>query len=176
MLSLAMYLCELAMLDAYTLSFSYSSKAAAALLLAQVSLGSPQHTPMMQAAVSACMGTDSLQRLGPCMAALLRLQQIAHQHTVAAAAASAAAAAAAAPAAFFGPADMEMIACSPAASSAQSGIDSMASAVTAGGMMQAPVPAAQPDDLLAPLRIKFGADCWCGVSTMTPMALLPGQV
>jgi hypothetical protein len=140
-----MYLCELAMLDAGNLGFSYSNKAASALLLAQISIGAPQHTPLMQAAISACMGADSLQAQGPCMAALLRLQQVAYQHALAAAVAAASAG------------------------------SSDASRPPGAGFGGAAAPLEQAEDLLAPLRVKFGADCWCGVSAAAPMALA-GQV
>lgn len=178
-LSLAMYLCELSMLDAYTLGFSYSSKAASALLLAQISIGDPQHTRFMQAGISACMGASALDSLGSCMAVMLRLQQIAYQHTLAAVATAAVAVA-------VSPAHMcaDMMAASYASmGSVLSEDDSMLPADTAAGGPDSQVaastqctPAAgQPDDLLAPLRVKFGADCWCGVSTVCPMALLPGH-
>lgn len=149
-LSLGMYLCELAMLDAGNLGFSYSNKAASSLLLAQISIGNPQHTPLMQGAISACMGADGLQDQGPCMAALLRLQQVAYQHTLAAAVAAASA---------------------PAPAGAGS---SDACRPPVAGFGGAP-PMEQAEDLLAPLRVKFGAECWCGVSAAAPMALA-GQV
>lgn len=147
-----MYLCELSMLDACTLSFSYSTKAAAALLLAHVCLGDPQHTACMEAAVASCMGADGLQGLTPCMAVLLRLQQIAYQHTVASTAAATAAAAA--------------------------GAVQVAAART--GAVPRPAPTAAvappPEDLLGPLRVKFGAPCWCAVSTAPPLVpLMPAQ-
>lgn len=81
-LSLAMFLCELAMLDPHAHSFSHSRTAASALLLAQVSLGSAQHTQHIKAAVASCMGMHSLQGLGPCMMVLLRLQQVAAKPAV----------------------------------------------------------------------------------------------
>jgi hypothetical protein len=173
-----MYLCELSMLDAYTLSFSYSSKAASALLLAQISIGDPQHTHFMQAGISACMGASGLDSLSPCMAVMLHLQQIAYQHTLAAVA-TAAVAAAGSPAHMR--ADMMAASYASTAGSVLSEDDSMMPADTAVGgpdsQMATPcAPAAgQPDDFLAPLRVKFGADCWCGVSNMSPMALLPGH-
>jgi hypothetical protein len=175
-----MYLCELAMLDAYTLNFSYSSKAASALLLAQISLGDPEHTHFMQAGMSACMGASGLDSLGPCMAVMLRLQQIAYQHTLAAVT-TAAVAVAGSPAHMH--ADMMARSYASIAGSVLSEDDTMMPADTEFGGPDSPMavstqcaPAAgQPDDLLAPLRVKFGADCWCGVCTVSPMALLPGH-
>lgn len=158
-LSLAMYLCELAMLDSSTSSSSYSSKAASALLLAQLSLGSPIHTPFIQAAVMSCLGVDTLQGLSPCLAMLLRLQQIAYQHTLAAVSA----------AAQQGGASLNMPAPAQSATGHPPGQQ--------GGPTPAPIGTQQqPEDLLAPLRIKFGAQCWCGVSALPPLALLPMQV
>jgi len=160
-LSLAMYLCELAMLDSHTSSSSYSSKAASALLLAQLSLGSPLHTPFIQAAVMSCLGVDTLQGLSSCLAMLLRLQQIAYQHTLAAVSVSAAAQ--------QGVMSLHMPAPAPSATDHPTGQQ--------GGRPPAPIGTQQqPDDLLAPLRIKFGAECWCGASTIPPLALLPMQV
>jgi hypothetical protein len=173
-LSLAMYLCELSMLDAYTLSFSYSTKAAAALLLAQISLGAPMHTPAMESAVSACMGAGGPQGLTPCMTVLLRLQQIAYEHT-ASAVASATAAAAAADAArmdMFSTAVMSGGSADSAGAHAGAQVAGFGLGVTAVGATPAPpATAVQSEDLLSPLRIKFGGDCWCNVSTALPMVL-----
>jgi hypothetical protein len=157
-LSLAMYLCELAMFDSFTLSYSHSSKAAGALLLAQVCLGRAEFTASIRAAVQACCGLNCLRDLGPPMAVMLRLQHIAYQHTMAAMAS----AAAAQHVSEVGP----------------SSFSSTAAAMDDDGC-PAPGPGAQPEppeDLLAPLRTKFGASCWCSVSHMRPAALLPGQL
>lgn len=157
-LSLAMHLCELSMLDSQPFC-SYGHIAASALLLGQLSLGSPQHTPFIEAAVLDCMGPScSLQDLGPCMALLLRLQQIAYQQTLAALSAAAAAAS-------MGSSREQIFNAS----------DSMSAQPEAQNSAPAG-PAPQPDDLLAPLRVKFAAACWCGVSTVPPLALLPFQV
>jgi hypothetical protein len=173
-LSLAMYLCELSMLDACTLSFSYSTKAAAALLLAQISLGAPMHTPAMESAVSACMGAGGPQGLTPCMTVLLRLQQIAYEHT-ASAVASATAAAAAADAArmdMFSTAVMSGGSADSAGAHGGARVAGLGLGVTAVGATPAPpATAVGSEDLLSPLRIKFGGDCWCNVSTALPMVL-----
>lgn len=170
-----MYLCELSILDAYTLSFSYSTKAAAALLLAQISLGAPLHTPTMEAAVAACMGAHGVLDLTPCMTVLLRLQQIAYRHTASAVASAAAAAAAAATAGAAAPGTaMFSSSAMPSACGTQAEAQVAVSGpgATSTGAAASEPAAEQSDDLLSPLRIKFGADCWCNVSTAPPIAMV----
>eukprot|EP00878_Enallax_costatus_P000807 GHUV01000931.1.p1 GENE.GHUV01000931.1~~GHUV01000931.1.p1 ORF type:complete len:403 (+),score=88.50 GHUV01000931.1:210-1418(+) len=127
-LSLAMYLCELAVLEYDMHLYAHSTRAAAALLLAQVSVGAAQQLPAIAGAVLS-MGIAT-EQLCSCMGALLRLQQAAYQHTLAAVAA------------------------------AQAGV--------------VPSPGSnEVGDLLAPLRTKFGAGCWCEVSYLAPMLEAP---
>lgn len=123
-LSLAMYLTELAVVvQDSSAGYSYSCRATAALLLAQLSLGLPQHTAMLCEALSDSMGGLAVDAIQSCMASLLQLHHAAF--STAAAAAS-------------GPASS-----------------------TADG------------DVLGPVRAKFGAACWCGVSAAAPLAMLP---
>lgn len=127
-LSLAMYLCELAVLEYDMYLHTHSTRAAAALLLAQVSVGAAQQLPAIAGAVLSA-GTAP-EQLYSCMGALLRLQQAAYQHTLAAVAA------------------------------AQAGV--------------VPAPGGnEVGDLLAPLRTKFGAGCWCEVCYLAPMLEAP---
>lgn len=84
-LSLAMYVCELAVLEYDMHQFTHSCRATAALLLAQLSVGSSQRLPAL-AATAMSIGIPVAQ-LSACMASLLRLQQAAYQHTLAATAA-----------------------------------------------------------------------------------------
>jgi hypothetical protein len=173
-LSLAMYLGELAMLDAQALTYSYSSLAASALLLAQLCVGSTQHTPFIEAAVRGCMDADSIG-LTPCMAMLLRLQQIAYHHTVAALTAASGSVVGAAPASpdgDAGMADSAYFATTAAAAGVGSTTGTGAEDVSTGAY---PTGQEQPGDLLTPLRVKFGADCWCGVSLVPPPTFWPGQ-
>jgi hypothetical protein len=167
-----MYLGELAVLDAQALSYSYSSLAASALLLAQLCVGSAQHTPFIEAAVRGCLDADSIS-LTPCMAMLLRLQQIAYHHTLAALTAASGSGPNAAPPCDAGMADSAYFATAAAAARAGSSTGSGAEEVSTGAY---PAGQEQPGDLLTPLRVKFGADCWCGVSLVAPPTFWPGQV
>lgn len=75
-LSLAMYMCELAVLEYGMARYPHSCRAAAALLLAQLSIGDRGHLPRMAAVLGALDVPGEL--LQPCMAALLHLQQVAY--------------------------------------------------------------------------------------------------
>lgn len=125
-LSLAMYVCELAVLEYEMHHYKHSTRAAAALLLAQVSVGDPTNLPALAGMVRRL--DIPLPQLASCMAALLQLQQAAHHHNLAAAAA-----------------------CYGAAPPAPDAVG----------------------DLLAPLRIKFGAGCWCEVAACAPIMSVP---
>lgn len=108
--------------------YKHSCRAASALLLAQVSVGAPQQLPAIARTVMSLGATQ--EQVHQCMAALLRLQQAAYQHTVAAVAA------------------------------AQAGTT--------------PCPGGnEVGDLLAPLRAKYGAGCWCEVSYLPPLLEAP---
>jgi len=134
-LSIAMYICELATLEYDMHHYRHSCRAAAALLVGHLTVGDAGHLPILASAIrSMCI---PVQQLGACMASLLQLQQAAYHHNLAAAAA--AVARFAAPAASF---------------SSQAGTDPIG-------------------DLLSPLRVKFGAPCWCEVSACIPVAALP---
>jgi hypothetical protein len=85
-LSLAMYVCELAVLEYDMHQYTHSCRAAAALLLAQLSIGAAQSLPHV-ASVVAALGIP-IEELNSCMECLLALQKAAYQHTVAAAAAA----------------------------------------------------------------------------------------
>lgn len=128
-LSLAMYLCELAVLEYDMHTYAHSCRAAAALLLAQVAVGAGQQLLVIAETVGA-LGLPAEQLCG-CMAALLKLQQAAYQHTLAAAA-----------------------------------------AVHARVVHRSSY-GSELADLLAPLRAKFGAGCWCEVTYLAPMLEAP---
>jgi hypothetical protein len=86
-LSLAMYVCELAVLEYDMHQYTHSCRAGAALLLAQLSVGAAEHLPHV-AGVAAVLGVP-IDELSSCMECLLALQKAAYQHTVAATAAAA---------------------------------------------------------------------------------------
>uniref|UniRef100_A0A383WE76 Cyclin N-terminal domain-containing protein n=1 Tax=Tetradesmus obliquus TaxID=3088 RepID=A0A383WE76_TETOB len=86
-LSLAMYVCELAVLEYDMHQYPHSTRAGAALLLSQLSLGAAAHLPNV-ASVVAALGIP-VDELAGCMESLLSLQKAAFQHTLAAAAAAA---------------------------------------------------------------------------------------
>ncbi|KAF6257557.1 cyclin-like protein [Scenedesmus sp. NREL 46B-D3] len=86
LLSLAMYVTELAVLEYDMHQYTHSCRASAALLLAQLTVGAAQHLPHV-AAVVAALGIPA-EELSGCMACLLALQRAAYQHTLAAAAAA----------------------------------------------------------------------------------------
>jgi hypothetical protein len=85
-LSLAMYVCELAVLEYDMHQYTHSCRAGAALLLAQLSVGAAQHLPQV-ASVVAALGI-AVDELSSCVECLLSLQKAAYQHTVAANAAA----------------------------------------------------------------------------------------
>jgi Cyclin, C-terminal domain len=126
-LSLAMYLCELAVLEYDMAAYPHSTRAASALLLAQLSVGTPQYTTTV---ASLILGTGlDPASLAVCMEALLRLQQAAYCFAL--------------------------------------------SAASNGSV--APSAAGGVSDLLAPLRAKFGARCWCEAAIMPPVASVPTE-
>lgn len=86
-LSLAMYLCELAVLEYDMHVYPHSCRAASALLLAQLSVGDGRHLPAISAAVTD-MGLKG-DLVYACMMAMWRLQSAAYHHALVASAATA---------------------------------------------------------------------------------------
>jgi len=85
-LSVAMYICELAALEYDMHQYRHSCRAAAALLVGQLTVGDASHLPILASAIrSMCI---PVQQLGACMASLLQLQQAAYHHNLAAAVAA----------------------------------------------------------------------------------------